>query len=267
MTILKADWTWLNEGNLESLLSSYWINLDKWIITESNEVSKYRIENILWKSPLSELLIFLNNYWIIELSDSISNIFPREKETKILDVEPKEIITNLKDNFWADIIFDWEIRDNYFDTEDKDFKKWIYNSWKKSSFRIRYKKWKWDESWKYYCTIKRKSSIKNTNSIIRDVYEEEFIIPDIELFKEAIIQIWLIRSRSKFKDRISLVLNENIQFDIDDFTLFPPLLEIEALTEQIVQTYINVLWLEKHETLNWWSTTLFKHYNETMKTF
>jgi len=239
---------------------------------ESKDVLEYlinqkqRIENILWNNKVSDLIILLISYGLIQISDNIWNNFEREKEIKILDVQHKQIEEKLF-NLWGRINFKWKIIDTYFDTIDNDLKNWTTNDKNKSSIRIRYKINQWDKSWKYYCTIKRRDK-NSKESLLRDCYEEEFEIFNPIIFYELLENIWLEKYKLKVKDRAWYSLDfEKIKFDFDDYYEFPELLEIEAEDSETAMKYIKKLWLSKKETLNWGSSSLFKHYWLKMKKF
>ncbi len=255
----------LNQEKILTHLQENWVRIpNKVFSVQINQ--KQRIENILWDNKVSDLIILLISYGLIQISENIWNKFEREKEIKILDVKHKKIEEKLFE-LWAKINFKGRIIDTYFDTIDNDLKNWTSNNKIKSSIRIRYKKTPNEKSWKYYCTIKRRDK-ESKESLLRDCYEEEFEIFNPIIFYELLKKIWLEKYKLKVKNRVWYSLDsEKIKFDFDDYENIPELLEIEAEDSETAMKYIKELWLEKKETLNWWSSSLFKHYWLKMQKF
>ncbi len=254
----------IDHGEILSFLNDNWVEIPNTVYSVQI-AQKQRIENIIWKSEISDLIILLISYWLIKLSDNPWNQFEKEKEIKILEINSKETQKKLED-LWAIKIFEGRIIDTYFDTKAKELKKWVFNWWAKSSIRIRYKTSKGKESWTYYCTIKRRDK-KSSETILRDCYEEEFEIFNPIVFYELFLKIGLKKYKLKVKNRVWYVLAWDIKFDIDDYEHIPELLEIEAKNSKIAKEYIKKLSLEDKEMLNWGSSSLFKYYWLEMRKF
>jgi len=254
----------IDHWEILSFLNDNWVKIPNTIYSVQLDQKK-RIENIIWKSEISDLIILLISYGLIKLSNNPWNEFEKEKEIKILEIDSKKVQEKLL-VLWAQKIFEWRIIDTYFDTKDKELKKWVFNWWDKSSIRIRYKTPKWKESGTYYCTIKKRDKQSKEN-LLRDCYEEEFEIFDPIVFYELLLKIWLQKYKLKVKNRVGYVLNWDIKFDIDDYENIPELLEIEAKNSEIAQEYIKKLGLENKQMLNWGSSSLFKYYWLKMKKF
>lgn len=255
----------LESKDVFEYLTDNWVEIPNTIFSiQINQ--KQRIENILWDNKISDLIILLISYGLIKISENLWNQFEREKEIKILDVNSKKLWNKLL-NLWAKKIFEGRIIDTYFDTENKDLKNWTSNWWNKSSIRIRYKTNLWEQSWKYYCTIKRRDK-QSKESLLRDCYEEEFEIFNPIIFYKLLLKFGLKEYKLKVKNRVWYSLdNKKIKFDFDRYENIPELLEIEAENSKEALNYIKKLGLEDKDTLNWGSSSLFKHYWLEIKKF
>lgn len=243
-----------------------------WQIIEISELVKEEIDNILIDNCLTNLLIRLKEVGFISYSDNPWNEFEEEKEIKILDVDVDNLTSKLEE-LWAIKRFDWKIKDVYYDYEDKRLDNWQDIDWnkvKKRSFRVRKKISKnWEIS--YYYTIKRKKP-STKKSKFRTCYEKEFRIDSKSKFVKIIKDFWIkkVNWRDKNKRRISYYLENwywDIKFDIDiyEWSLIPPILEIEASTDEVWLKYIRELWLSKHQTLDSGYRWLVKFYKEQKK--
>jgi len=265
-SLISDDWNAIDVEVFNDFLDNHWIKIPKQI-WQIEDITKSRIENILGtNNALSNLLMLLVNYKLIQLSDNIWNNFEKEKEIKILDVNTSELWKQLLEEWWAVKTFEGRVTDTYFDTENKDIEKWTYNNWEKSSLRIRHKVPKWENHWDHYCTIKKKDKKSEDQNELRDCYEEEFILFNSIIFYKLLKILELNEYKMKVKNRVAYSL-WGIKFDFDKYKGIPNLLEIEAASWKIAQNYINHLWLEWNEKLNGWSSSLFKHYWKKLKTF
>ncbi len=265
-TLVNKDNSTINVDVFNDFLWDHGIEIpnDIWNI---HDITKSKIENILWNNnTVSHLLMLLVNYNLIKLSDNKWNNFEKEKEIKILDVNTSELWDTLLDKWWAEKTFEWRVTDTYFDTEDKDIEKWKYNNWEKSSLRIRHKVSKWENHWDHYCTIKKKDKKSKDQNVLRDCYEEEFILFNSIVFYKLLQILKLNETRIKVKNRVAYALWA-IKFDFDKYDWIPDLLEIEASSWEIAENYIAHLELDKNEKINWWTSSLFKHYGKKLKTF
>ncbi len=230
-------------------------------LQEVQQIIKVEIQNILWTNALSELLIKSKEYWIITISENLINKFEQEKELKILWVDKQKLIDDLITRAWAEPVFDWVIKDIYYDFYNDQ----IENTKWKTSFRVR-EKIDSEGNSKFYYTIKRKEKKDKDSAVMRVCYEKEFKINNIMLFIELLNYLWFKKTRAKSKNRQAFELWK-IKFDIDDYSGIPTLLEIEAETSEIADFYINALWLDNHEKNNGWSRSLFERYGVEYKTF
>ena len=103
---------------------------------------------------------------------------------------------------------------------------------------------------------------------VADEWERE--ITDVDSFTKVLEKYGMIETREKKKYRISYTL-DGLEFDIDDYfylddrSLIPPLLEIEAHTREEIYEWIKKLWLENNRQEKWGSRKLFNHYNVEYK--
>lgn len=262
---------WIDKNNT---WNTPWLDLERFnqfLLENSLELPKevasvtsftvIEIENILWKNPLSELLVKAKEYWIIALSDNLINWFEQEKEIKIFEIDREKLEALLLNWAWAKKVFSWTVKDTYYDFDQDclETKDW------KISFRIREKT---DSEWNksFYYTIKRKEKKDPDSKIMRVCYEKEFRINDIILFTDLLKYLWFYKTRAKQKERVAYELWK-IKFDIDTYSWIPTLLEIEASSTEIAEFYINALWLSGNEKSNWWSRSLFEKYWVEYKKF
>ncbi len=181
----------------------------------------------------------------------ISNI-PLEKEVKVLEIDPQKIIEKLE-NLWFEKVFEWYIKDLYYDTPDKAYDK------NEKKIRIRQK---WE---KFIVTFKE--DIQDSN--IKKSKEVEFPIPwgNQEIFEwifNDFLGLNLQPFRKKEKYRISyqktLPNGDIIHIDIDKYKDIPRLLEIEANNEKLIYEYIKKLQLDRNPIKTFWSRWLFQYY-------
>lgn len=265
-SLVKSDNSTINLDVFDNFLDDHWIKRPN-KIWNTHDITKSKIENILWtNNSISHLLMLLVNYNLIKLSDNTWNNFEKEKEIKILDVNTDELWNELITKWWVLKTFEWRVTDTYYDTENKDIEKWTFNNWEKSSLRIRYKVVKWETHWTHYCTIKKKDKKSKDQNILRDCYEEEFVLFNSIVFYKLLQILKLNETKIKVKQRVAYSLWA-IKFDFDKYEWIPSLLEIEAGSWDIAENYINHLWLSNNTKLNWWTSSLFKHYWKKLKTF
>jgi len=265
-SLISDNWNTINVEVFNDFLDNHWIKIPK-NVWQIEDVTKSKVENILWlNNPLTNLLLLLVNYNLIKLSDNTWNNFEKEKEIKILDVDRYKLWNDLLTKWWAQKTFEWRVTDTYFDTADKDIERWTYNSWEKSSLRIRYKVSKWADHWNHYCTIKKKDKKSEDQNVLRDCYEEEFVLFNSIVFYKLLKIIWLNEVKMKVKNRVAYSLGW-IKFDFDKYKWIPDLLEIEASSWDIADNYISHLWLNENVKLNWWTSSLYKYYGKKLKTF
>jgi len=258
----KNDWnsTWLDLQKFNQFLQNNSVELPIEITNVTN-FTVLEIENILWKNPLSELLVKAKEYWIIALSDNFVNWLEQEKEIKIFEINKEELESLLLNWAWAKKVFEWTVKDTYYDFDQDclETKEW------KISFRIREKTdLEWNKS--FYYTIKRKEKKDPDSKVMRVCYEKEFRINDILLFTDLLKYLGFYKTRAKQKQRVAYELWK-IKFDIDSYSEIPTLLEIEASTTEIAEFYIKALYLSENEKSNWWSRSLFEKYWVEYKKF
>ena len=174
-----------------------------------------------------------------------------EKEIKILDVNREELVKKLID-LWAEKTFEWFIHDIYYDFVDGKNHKMDSND---RIFRIRKK---WDI---HLYTIKRKRNKKSEGweDNLKVADEAESFITDIDSFTSVLEKYWMKKVREKKKHRVSFKL-DGCEFDIDKYEEIPELMEIEAKTEEEIETFIKKLWLEANEKRKFGSRWLFEYY-------
>ncbi len=272
-TIRKLGYELFNAW-LKNLVLSAWLSIPTKYV-EVPESLKNQIKNILLdEDELTSLLIFLTQYWFIELSENIGNNFEEESENKILDIDREWLIADLK-SLWAVKTFEWRVDDDYYDFIDNRLetakKEWTSGR----SFRIREKLdlITWDVD-RYY-TIKRKKP-ENTEPSFRVCYEIEMRILKHQWVLSILDRFGLKKFREKAKDRVSFAIYDkddhelSVKFDIDDYKivsiewkeiLVPTVLEIETNSKSLAEYYIKKLWLESNVKLVTWSRGLFKYYS------
>lgn len=167
----------------------------------------------------------------------------REKELKILDINPLKLIPKLE-KLGARKVFAGKIADQYYDFPQKALKEKGY------SLRIRT-----INGNQYELCFKEK--IKDKKVKIREEYE-------IPLLSQAqgqyfVSSFGLFPCFFKEKMRLSYLLDD-IKFDIDFYEGMKPMLEIEAPKKKQISKWIKKLWLEKKETSKKGARALFKHY-------
>lgn len=169
-----------------------------------------------------------------------------EKEIKILEVDVQEIQKKLE-SFGAEKTFEGYIHDIYYDYPTKQIDE------EGRIFRVRKK----GETHLYTIKKKRKKLKKEFEMNVKD--EHEMPITDIESFTRVLEKYGMTKTREKKKHRISYRLGE-VEFDIDDYGLFPPLLEIEGHSVGEIKAWIPKLGLEEHISKQFGSRSLFLHY-------
>lgn len=261
--LVNDDWVTINNKEFNKFLLDNWVKIPK-EVSGTEDITKYRIQNILWRNAISDLLNLLVRYNLINLSDNIWNNFEKEKEIKVLNVKEKKLKKNLLRK-WAKKVFEGRIIDTYYDTKDKDIESGKRNNKEKASLRIRNKVSKWDINWVDLCTIKKKDKKSKDKNVLRDCYEEEFVIFNSIIFYKLLNIIELHEYKMKVKNRVAYAL-WGIKFDFDKYKWIPQLMEIEAENWDIADEYITSLWLEDNEKLNWWTSSLFERYWKTLKT-
>lgn len=171
-----------------------------------------------------------------------------EKEIKILDINPEEVQRRLM-FLGAVKHFEGHIHDVYYDYEDHDLQG------EGRIFRIR------KRGEEHIYTIKKKG--KSPEFKVADEFET--LITDVEDFAETLEEYGLSKTREKKKFRISYALWD-VEFDIDFYDGIPPLLEIEAHTNEEIKKYTTLLGLTKHKRKKFGSRGLYKHYNKDYMT-
>lgn len=183
-----------------------------------------------------------------------------EKEIKILDINPEDIIAKLE-WFGAKKTFEGFVHDVYYDfPEDEQANKMEDN---KRLFRVR-KKW---ETHMYTIKRKRNKSKEGGEKWVKIADEGEREISDVESFQKVLDKYGMHKIREKKKHRISYQLM-HLEFDIDDYYIWdnskiiPPLLEIEASRKEEIDIMIQKLGLQDHEQKTWGSRKLFEYYGQ-----
>lgn len=223
------------------------------------------LSDILRDRGLSTLLMVLKSYGLIDLSGNQINNYEIEEEVKVLNINKAEVIWKLE-ALGAKKVFEWEVEDDYYDYPEwqrkLDGKLQDPENGIKSTFRIR-KKTDKKGNIKYYYTVKRKLTKEEEKAYIdswvlqeqtgvktRRCFEKELEIKDFKLFQKIISNFWLVKVRSKKKERISYSLEDgNIKFDFDAYSGKQDMMEIEASKYEFVWEYIKKLWLENHKTM------------------
>lgn len=163
----------------------------------------------------------------------------REKELKILDINPVKLIAKLE-KLGASKVFAWKITDQYYDFPQKELDERGF------SLRIRT-----INGQAYQLCFKEK--VKDKKIKIREEYEIDLASrAQWEYFVSA---YGLFPSFYKEKMRISYHIGD-IKFDIDWYDGVKPMLEIEAPKKKEIMKWIKKLWLENHETSKKWARKL-----------
>lgn len=182
-----------------------------------------------------------------------------EKEIKILDINVEKLQKKLE-KLWAEKTFEGYIHDIYYDFHDEETSE-LKMEINKRLFRVRQK---WDV---HMYTIKRKRNKKSEwwEKWLKIADEWENDITDVESFKKVLEKYGMKETREKKKYRISYSYWK-LEFDIDNYylgdekNLIPPLLEIEASTQEEINEWIDMLGLKKKRKVKWGSRKLFEHY-------
>lgn len=183
-----------------------------------------------------------------------------EKEIKILDINPEDIIAKLE-WFGAKKTFEWFVHDVYYDFPESEEPNKMEDN--KRLFRVRQK---WET---HMYTIKRKRNKKKDGweKWVKIADEGEREISDVESFQKVLDKYGMHKIREKKKYRISYQLM-HLEFDIDDYYIWdnskiiPPLLEIEAQRKEEIDIMIKKLGLQDHDQKTWGSRKLFEHYGQ-----
>lgn len=155
----------------------------------------------------------------------------KEKELKILDIDPLAIIAQLE-ALGAEKVFAGCISDQYYDFPGKELKGKGY------SLRIRTVDGK-----SYQLCFKEK--VKHKTLKVRKEYEVDL---SSQKHGEYFIQGYgLLPTFYKEKMRISYHLDE-VKFDMDRYPGLKPMLEIEAPKKKLIFEWIKKLGLENHKT-------------------
>jgi adenylate cyclase class 2 len=167
-----------------------------------------------------------------------------EIEAKFLEIDPKEIENKLKD-LGAQKIF------------DKVFKEWIFQAagerqkeWEETFKRIRIR----DQEDKVYLTLK-----ENKKFGFSDTVEIEFEVSSAQKAKEFLEAADISEIRHQEKRRVHYKLND-VDVEIDYWPQIPPLLEIEASTEDKVRTTAKKLGLDFRKAVFVDARQVYKRY-------
>jgi len=169
-----------------------------------------------------------------------------EKEIKVLHINLLELIMRLE-KLWAKRLGMWPICDHYYDRKGSDAL-----THEKKRARIRY-----GSEW-VKVTLKKRLPSKG----LKIADEEEFSIDNDIWVKSVFEERGLLPSRQKWKTRLTYVYGD-IQYDIDMYPGIPPLVEIEAASEEKVQLWIALAGLENHQTTSVGAIGLMKRYWKT----
>lgn len=167
-----------------------------------------------------------------------------EKEIKILNIDIDSVRRRLE-FLGAEKHFEGYIHDVYYDYDENELQ------WNDRLFRIR-KKWE-----DHIYTIKKKGS--HPQYKVADEFEMK--ITNADSFAKTLESYWLSKTREKKKFRVSYNL-DGAEFDIDIYDGIPPLLEIEAHSNEEIRKYVTLLGLTRHKRKKFGSRGLYKHYNK-----
>lgn len=157
-----------------------------------------------------------------------------EIETKVLDIDPKDIIKKLKKLGAKKIQQKRLCVDWYRPRGCEDGKEDWY-------LRIRT-----HESGKYECTWKPKSKHQGLIRINRDI---NFLIEEPEKLDELFMELSLEKYAYQEKDRTSYKYKDWL-FEIDEYPGMPAFLEIEGNSEEHIKKGMKLLGIEKNRTWN-----------------
>lgn len=174
-----------------------------------------------------------------------------EIEIKILEIDSQELQNTLL-QLGAQKTFEGFIHDIYYDFPDELENKMEANG---RMFRLRKK------GEEHIYTIKNKRKVLRGEEGVVKKDEHETSITNIESFAKVLEKYGMKKTREKKKQRISYEY-DGVVFDIDDYQNgIPILLEIEAQSKEVIDIWIQKLWLSEHKVLSWGSRKLFKYYN------
>lgn len=157
-----------------------------------------------------------------------------EIETKVLDIDPKDILKKLE-KLGAKKLQETRLRvDWYRPAGVKDGEENWY-------LRIRTHK-----SGKYEVTWKPKSKHQGLVRINRDI---NFLIEEAEKLDELFFELGLEKNAYQEKDRTSYQYKDWL-FEIDQYPGMPPFLEIEGHSEAHIKKAMKLLGIEKNRTWN-----------------
>lgn len=167
----------------------------------------------------------------------------KEKELKILDINPISLIPQLEE-LGARKIFAGKISDQYYDFPTKNLKTHGY------SLRIRTINGQTHQ-------LCFKEKIKDKRVKIRQ--EHEFDLPSQKQGELFVTWFGLFPCFFKEKMRLSYMIDD-VKFDIDFYEGLKPMLEIEAPKKKLIFAWIEKLGLQDHVTSRKGARALFKHY-------
>ncbi len=173
-----------------------------------------------------------------------------EKEIKILEIDTQEVEKKLL-NLWAQKTFEGYIHDVYYDFPDDAPKNKMEAQGR--MFRLRQK----GEDHIYTIKNKRKKIKKAEWVVAKD--EHETPVTNIESFAKVLEKYGMTKTREKKKHRVSYALDD-MEFDIDSYENIPEFLEIEWPSGEVIQQWVEKLWLGEYEQLLWGSRKLFRKY-------
>ncbi len=169
-----------------------------------------------------------------------------EKEIKVLHIDLISLIVNLE-KIGAQRVNMGSVCDHYYDLPDDSLQQ---TSSKR--IRIRYQKW-WNK-----LTMKKRIP---SNSM-KIAHENEFTIDNYHSVKVLLWEYGLVPKWQKYKTRMTYVFGD-IQYDIDLYPWIPPLVEIEAMSEEKVRYWIEIAWLGNYKTSTSGAVWLMKRYGKT----
>lgn len=167
-----------------------------------------------------------------------------EIEVKILEIDKRAVVEKLE-SFGADKLFDADLEQLYFDFADKRLSQ---------DYKILRLRSEGDYSELTY----KEDSGKSNDAKIMDEVEVE--VEDFNSMKKILEFIGFKNWLSLKKHRTSFSIGD-VHFEIDEFKDIPPLLEIEASSEELVFEWVEKLGFDRSDAKAWSGKDVMDHYS------
>ncbi|GEM_PF-646669 len=172
----------------------------------------------------------------------------KEIEVVIININKQEVIKKLK-SLGAKKVFEGELTDYFFDTNDSSLKK-----------QNKYLRLRSYASKKYVLTLKENPISKEFK--IRDEYEIE--VSNITISKTILKSLGYEEHKKSKKYRITYEI-DNVMFDIQKIKKYPYYLEIECPNKSKIISFVKKLGFTKKDLHNYSSDEIIRQYKKLKK--